>query len=416
MTAQYPIASIRKNPPQCERREASNRQLQALDVVLNFAQETYALTGAEQFHGLMTCSNLMREHNAHNIFSRWLSENEWSRIRRPNDRIPYYKEYHSARILRCFLRSVSIMPNVTIAGSYPCAKYLDNQRLQSWVPTDIDVFVARRSDAIILTQLYTECMWKNFRVTVTCTAWESDYYPDPDDVASDTPSGTVSDTETPTDTEPPTDTETRELRLQRLPHSEVTNQNTDTNLQGLQRRTHQTTGNGPQLHLARCISEWVNREETARIANVKPGAYRDRMILALTVCRQTAKHIPKNMYPAAYRPTETRRLKPNSQFVPSELRVASRPINIIFYGIQEDFGIPDDWSAVVCSNFDIAMCAVSLTVQADHTLQLREHMGAFSDLENKTMKLSHTAFSAPGSEVPCQMQRVLKYAMRGFTW
>ena len=125
--------------------------------------------------------------------------------------------------------------------------------------------------------------------------------------------------------------------------------------------------------------------------------------------------------PPVFKPVETRRLKPvgYSTICRPELRAALLPllpINIILYGVPEDIGVPYDWPAAVCSTFDITLCAVSLTVQTNHSFEFREHEGAFSDLCVKKLRLSQTAFSKQGSEVHAQMKRVFKYALRGCTW
>lgn len=150
---------------------------------------------------------------------------------------------------------------------------------------------------------------------------------------------------------------------------------------------------------------------------VKSSAEREDPVFekALAVCRETALQLPRMLSPPEFKPVEKRRLQQGCDIknCRPELRAALLPIKIILYGVPEDIGVPYDWSAAVCSTFDITLCAVTLTVQTDHSFECREHEGAFSDLRSKKQRLSQTAFS---TDVHAQMKRVLKYALRGCTW
>ena len=449
MSVSSEIANSGRQPPIRSGREDTAHKYQASDLVLDFSLETYIISGEEYFRSAMACSSLMREKSAARIFAGWLAKHEGVRCCHQAGVRRVYEEYHSERVTRCFLRSVSIMPNVVVAGSYPAAKYLAKEGLDTWAPNDVDIFVACRRDVDIVSRLYTECMYRHFRLIVYCAGWQGNGFPYPDDepdLSSDyadsdgeSQTGTESSEADPnvdvlrsaihvarqildidvrstggagSDAESPTSAVTTEedMLVHGQPsHGNAANQNMETDLLEHQGSSLQAGVDGPSLHVLRRISAWVESLHEQTVAERKTPVF----VRALAVCRETVLQLPRRLSPPAFKPVETRRLKPVGY---SRAGRPLIPINIIQYGVPEDLGVPYDWPAAVCSTFDITLCAVSLTVQPDLSFEFREHEGAFSDLCLKKLRLSQTAFSKQGSEVHAQMKRVFKYALRGCRW
>ena len=410
----------------CRGLAGPERQYVALDIVLNVIAEMYVLSGKEYFRCIMTCSKLMKYQSAVRVFVGWLTQQEGGRGCQHTDVKCLYEEYHYARTMRCFLRSVSIMHNVTIAGSYPAGKYLEEQRLDAWAPNDIDIFVAHRSDFDLIAERCIECLTKQCNFKVNRTEWEGFGFPYPSQDSDHSAVGTDGDTDSHTGTDT-TDEDGTEIVTSSPSHS--ANQDIETDIaQGPSplspgHATHHNAetdqAHGPSPDLARHISEWVARQRNSRllghIALDHPNAVR-----ALAVCAEAVHHLPNRTSRGIYAPVATARLRPFSylgafRFVTTP-RVTPIPINLIMCHTLQGRPVPDDWPAAVCSGFDITLCAVSLSVQKDHSLQLREHEDAYSVLRFKRLSLSGTAFSGPDSMIPAQMTRILKYALRGCAW
>ena len=177
MRASSEIGHNRRQLPIRSERQHTTHKYQALDLVLKLSLEMYILTGKEYFRSAMACSSLMNRKSAEHIFAGWLLKQEgglgWfqATVRR------VYEKYHCARVKRCFLRSVSIMPNVALAGSYPAEKYLEKEGLDTWTPNHVNIFVACRRDADIVSRLYREYMYQHFRLIVDCTTWTANGFP-----------------------------------------------------------------------------------------------------------------------------------------------------------------------------------------------------------------------------------------------
>ena len=338
----------------CRGFAGSERQYAALDIVLNVIAEMYVLSGKEYFRCIMTCSKLMKYQSAVRLFVGWLTQQEGGRCCQQTDVKCLYEEYHYARTMRCFLRSVSIMHNVTIAGSYPAGKYLEEQRLDAWAPNDIDIFVAHRSDFDLIAERCIECMINNCHFRVHRTDWEGDGFPYPGQDAMIRYFTSYISAPGPVDAREvivvsslsnPAHQNT-EIRIAQGPSplspSHATHRNTETLL-----------ARGPSPELARRISDRVDFTRTVPILGDFEVDHPDA-VRALAVCSETVQQLPHMMSPSTYAPVATTRIRP-FRFAPTP-HVTPIPINLI-------------------------MCNTSRSRSSKqfNSVQLREHENSYSD-------------------------------------
>ena len=71
----------------------------------------------------------------------------------------------------------------------------------------------------------------------------------------------------------------------------------------------------------------------------------------------------------------------------------------------------------ICSNFDMAQCAISLDVNDALQYTINAHVNDTKELlETKKMRLMPAAFMSPFMQPRRELQRIAKYLERSFTW
>jgi hypothetical protein len=113
-------------------------------IVVPRMASTYKISGASLFHLEQVCRRGLPRHPADVVFKQWLCSHEAGVDTIHTDTRRLYRGYHAARLQRGFMRSVlhhdstdlkhpgsrvaCLNNNIAIAGSYPAAMYLIQER------------------------------------------------------------------------------------------------------------------------------------------------------------------------------------------------------------------------------------------------------------------------------------------------
>ena len=111
-------------------------------VVLPRIDALYLLSGRELRRMEHIGIDFLDSCHAEKHFREWLQRYENCRGAIRQDVEALYHEYHAARVIRRFLRSITQKHrSLVITGSFAAARYLESHRLEAWRPGDIDIFV-----------------------------------------------------------------------------------------------------------------------------------------------------------------------------------------------------------------------------------------------------------------------------------
>ena len=91
-------------------------------------------------------------------------------------------------------------------------------------------------------------------------------------------------------------------------------------------------------------------------------------------------------------------------------------VNIILVSAKRSDVYVFNYTAFVCTNFDLIPCCVALTVSPELRFECHGYLGALQAIERKELRANATIFSSSSTCITMQMDRILKYLERGFCW
>ena len=97
-----------------------------------------------------------------------------------------------------------------------------------------------------------------------------------------------------------------------------------------------------------------------------------------------------------------------------QLPMAVLRLNFILVAPLPGVPIPDDLEAFICNSFDITCCCISMKLDSDLEMMCRYHNGAEEALQHNILQLTSCAVSIKESSLKVQMNRIMKYVVRGF--
>ena len=95
------------------------------------------------------------------------------------------------------------------------------------------------------------------------------------------------------------------------------------------------------------------------------------------------------------------------------LPAASLPINIIEINLENLPSSHYEASRIICNNFDISLCCITLKLDNELKFQFYEYNDAVLAIRERKLRLLSPAF---GCGIYCTRQSILKYVKRDFTW
>ena len=300
------------------------------------------------------------------VFRRWLLRFESGRGSISGSVRSLCREYTAAHVMRLFLRRVQTkFSSAVIAGSFPAWKFLESKSLDTWRPTDIDIFLFDDNAMERVGQMYAEIVADTMKAE-----WES-----------------------------------------RLRHtSDLTYEGTfEDNNDGNPVIVNCTTPSAiERFDIMRALESWL-RELTLPV--------NDAYTLQDENCiRKTPSNIPHTLQKSQYFVLYTETLQLRDSYC-----AASLPVNLIRIQTNRKMEDPEAGARLVCESFDMTLCCVALgKINSDLSLEpCLEFNNAFQALCSKTMRLTCYAFqchSTAWSSVIAQMLRIQKYSARGFKW
>ena len=171
------------------------------------------------------------------------------------------------------------------------------------------------------------------------------------------------------------------------------------------------------FNLCDSIDRWCGDVATDMKQDDMPG----ELVQCLDVLRDTTKHLPTTFRTPAYKILASIKIRPYeamTQILPATLS----NINLILVHIPmyDDASMMalqrHEYTSVLCSNFDITLCAVALNVDECLVYQYETFLDASADIRENKLSLTSCAFSSERNRVNYQMSRIWKYVLRGFRW
>ena len=307
------------------------RNIHALQVFLDEAKAMY-LTSASTLCLFAYASTAFRRAQPLDIMCRrWLRCQESGRGSLWARSDVMYREYHAARLLRCFLQRVgSGYPNAVISGSYALAMFLESEYGCAWRPLDIDVWTCSLEGVDYISQLFVDMVLTPLGVGATCDSWS---------LAS--------------------------LRA-------------ESDRDGEAERRRSVPDVCPMKHacVRTDVRDWLTMYSSSNW-NV------DTNDLFATL-----DHLPRRFQARSLLITSTEVVKPvrRRKFLPACIL----PINVI----SVDIGDQPDLGAAICSNFDLSACCIELRVENDHRFTFRCHGTARSDALGGVLRLMPCSFAS----------------------
>ena len=133
-------------------------------------------------------------------------------------------------------------------------------------------------------------------------------------------------------------------------------------------------------------------------------------------------HLPPRFAPSAYKILRSVRLKPHCMSTPFRrahgtlIPAAVMDINLILIRVNGTPSPCEQRRAFLCRGFDITACCTSLLVDVDGTYEVEGCEGAIEALTRGRLALRETSFRGGVWGVAPQMERILKYLLRGLRW
>ena len=317
--------------------------------------QTYMISGVACFSLEQVCVAAKHPLPPATRMRQWLNRHESGRGMGRMDVRLLYLEYHTARLMRLFLKAASSVNDCVIAGGYAACKFMEQQTRVTWAPGDIDFFTTSEDSGARLLQCFREKVATPLCVEVTERI--SHRYPDSDDEDSSASwSGSEED-----------------------------------------------------------VPKFLNDEVSEWIAGLDPSENDASQQLWGIL-----EMLPKCFDPPNYEIIKTTKTEFENPSVPAispitRFSVASLlPINIIHIKLLNQAEDPRGMAEIVCSNFDMAQCCVSVSFGEEGEYYTRCFSRAIDALRQERIILQPRAFCTGPNAVEVQMRRVMKYIGRGF--
>ena len=350
-------------------------------IVLPRIDALYLLAGHEIFRLQQVSISFLHVCPPRQYFQKWLGRHEKSRGAIRQGVPALYREYHAARVVRRFLRSITQKHrSLVITGSFAAACYLESHGLEAWRPGDIDVFVSDEQVARDVESEFVSTLQAQLCMDVARHSWNPD-------VAQ---------------------CEDTSLSLVLL---------------GKDASVHATGSHWTPHDLRIAVGNWLASYFPAREHEDDiPEAEVDDVLAAEAEpswttpeqeMQRVMANLPANPQPSMLKMCSTVRLTPSS---PKKLGTpaALLPINIIHVEPRIDSPPFTDIRECVCRNFDQAACCMTLSVSPDFVYTYHDLYGAADCLRDRRLQLRSQAFSCQRTDVEQQMKRIWKYVLRGF--
>ena len=135
--------------------------------------------------------------------------------------------------------------------------------------------------------------------------------------------------------------------------------------------------------------------------------------------RAIPNHLPPRQSPRTYRVKETRILNLRPRLRRGRLTpqpVLCMQVNIILIKFNTSLPLGISAAQRLCESFDMAHCAVSVTVDDNMEYSTMDHAGdAGQLLRHHRIRLMQAIFQAPRDPIFQGLARIAKYLRRGFT-
>ena len=332
-------------------------------IFVDVALVQYFLDGCA-FHRLqMLCAFTADAAPSVRTFESWLRCNDTiqaNRICRLPRRV--YVQYNASRLLRLFLRAVTIhIPTAVIAGSFAASMYLKSIGVRcSWRPNDIDIFVFAEKHMQHVMQLYVQLF-------------------------VDTMGGRLLRVGA-----------RRGSRVVQFGARRVRSEEEELSFQ-YTRFSSVAKGNQTRMECSRAIRAFLHEKDL-------------RKLHVNSLLRNVELHLPQTFCQREYRiiDVEKMTLKGNAP-------TTNLPVNVI---VVEPFNDVVDFKRFICESFDISLCSIAVE-RINDELQFTNFGGfnnAFADLRMKKLRLMSTSFAINAKGIHHQMNRVSKYLERGYSW
>jgi len=146
------VDSLKQMESHCTQKHVAVR---GLEMMTSCYLSCYLLPGSDFARLANVCTALASSSPTMEDFFHWLEKNESGRGCCREPWLSLYREYHAAKLQRCFLHTIQVQSSTTfIAGSFASSRYLEKEGLTSFAPNDIDVWVWDTLDAQNVQHLY----------------------------------------------------------------------------------------------------------------------------------------------------------------------------------------------------------------------------------------------------------------------
>ena len=328
-------------------------------IFVDVALVQYFLDGCALHRLQMLCTHTAHAAPSVKTFKSWLRCNDTiqpNRICRLPRRL--YVQYNASRLLRLFLRAITIqIPTAVIAGSFAASMYLKSIGLRcSWRPNDIDIFVFAEKHMQHVWQLY-------FQLFVGTLGFSA---------------------------------ARRGRRVVRILPRRVRYEEEELFFQ-YTRFSSVAKGNQTRMECSRAIHAFLQEKDF-------------RNLHVHSLLRNIELHLPQTFCQREYRIINVEKVT-----LKGDAPTTNFPVNVI---VVEPFNDVVDFKRFICESFDISLCSVAVETINDE-LQFTKFGGfnnAFADLRKNKLRLMSTSFALNAGGIYHQMNRVSKYLERGYSW
>ena len=349
-----------------------------LRIVLPRIDALYLLAGHDTFRLQQVSIFFLNVCAPQEYFQQWLGRHEKSRGAICQGVQALYREYHAARVVRRFLRSITQKHHsLVITGSFAAACYLESHGLEAWRPGDIDVFVFDKHVAKDIESEFVDTLKRELCIDVKRHSWDSDVSQREEDTC---------------------------LSLV---------------LMGKDAMMHPTGSHWTPHDLRIAVGNWLasyfqaHEHEDDALEAVTYVEAEPSWPIQMQEMQRIMANLPGDPQPSMLKMCSTVRLTP-SRRRKLGTPAALLPLNIIHVETLPDSPEFADIRECVCSNFDQAACCMTLSVSPDFEYICHGLYGAADCLRARRLQLRSQAFSCQRGDVEQQMKRIWKYVLRGF--
>ena len=360
-------------------------------VVLPRIDALYLLSGREIRRLEHISIDFLASCHAKGHFRQWLQRYENCRGTICQDVEAMHREYHAARVIRRFLRSITHEHrSLVITGSFAAACYLESHGLEAWRPGDIDIFVFDKEVGTAVETEFKDTLKGQLCIDTARLGWT------PEDGNCENAVGSLA-----------------VVDIDGLSHPS---------------RSHWTPR---ALHDA--VAKWLVSYSEAHGHGEEEDTCEDAIhdeadpssTTRLQEMQRVLSNLPEDPLPSTLRICSTVRLTPvrsiagmrNPKQKKMGMPAALLPVNIIHVELIQDCSQVADVADIrecVCNNFDQAACCMTLTVSSEFEYEYCGFNGAADCLIHRILRLRPRAFSCHPTDVGKQMGRIQKYVERRF--